>query len=212
MTEISAETGDQHFYEPSSGHGLAHDPFNAIVAPRPIGWISTRGNDGSVNLAPYSFFNAFNYHPPIIGFSSVGSKDTLRNASESRQFVWNLATRTLAEQMNTTCTPAPYGSDEFALAGLTQAASRLVDAPRVAESPVQFECRVCDIVQLRGWQGDAVDSWLVLGEVVGVHIGRVLLKDGIFQTFDAGIVMRCGGPSAYATIRPDSRFDLARPR
>ncbi len=89
-------SSDPHFYEPAQGHGLAHDPFNAIVAPRPIGWVSTRGANGSVNLAPYSFFNAFNYHPPIIGFSSVGDKHTLRNARETGVFVWNLATRELA--------------------------------------------------------------------------------------------------------------------
>ena len=202
---------EQHFYEPSRGHGLAHDPFNAIVAPRPIGWISSRGADGSVNLAPYSFFNAFNYHPPIIGFASVGAKDTLRNVQESREFVWNLSTRALAEQMNQSCASVPYGSNEFLLAGLTQAASRIVSAPRVAESPVQFECRVSDIMQLKGWRGDAVPSWLVLGEVVGVHIAHALLKEGVFDTFGAGIIMRAGGPSAYAEVMPDDRFDMERP-
>jgi flavin reductase (DIM6/NTAB) family NADH-FMN oxidoreductase RutF len=200
-----------HFYEPTAGHRLPHDPFNAIVAPRPIGWISSRGVDGSVNLAPYSFFNAFNYRPPIVGFASVGAKDTLRNARESGEFVWNLATRALAGQMNTSCAAVPYGTDEFALAGLTQAASRLIAAPRVAESPVNFECRVSDIVQLKGWQGRTVESWLVLGEVVGVHIDESLLKDGIFDTFGAGIIQRGGGPSAYAEIREESRFDMERP-
>ena len=202
---------EQHFYEPALGHGLAHDPFNAIIAPRPIGWISSKGADGSVNLAPYSFFNAFNYHPPIIGFASVGAKDTLRNVQESREFVWNLSTRALAEQMNHSCAPVPYGSNEFVLAGLTQAESRIVAAPRVAESPVQFECRVSDIVQLRGWRGDTVPSWLVLGEVVGVHIARDLLHNGVFDTFGAGIIMRAGGPSAYAEIAPHDRFDMRRP-
>ncbi len=200
-----------HFYEPAAGHRLPHDPFNAIVAPRPIGWISSRGVDGSVNLAPYSFFNAFNYRPPIVGFASVGAKDTLRNARESGEFVWNLATRALAGQMNTSCAAVPYGTNEFALAGLTQAASRLIAAPRVAESPVNFECRVSDIVQLKGWQGRTVESWLVLGEVVGVHIDESLLKDGIFDTFGAGIIQRGGGPSAYAEIREESRFDMERP-
>ena len=130
-----------HFYEPSVGHGLKHDPFNSIVAPRPIGWISSRGASGAINLAPYSFFNAFNYHPPIIGFASVGAKDTLRNAQESGEFTWNLATRALADQMNTTCTPAPYGQSEFDLAGLTQAPCRLVACPRVAESPASLSAR-----------------------------------------------------------------------
>ena len=202
---------DMHFYEPRHGHGLPHDPFNAIVGPRPIGWVSTRGRDGSLNLAPYSFFNAFNYTPPIIGFSSDGAKDSLRNCRESGEFVWNLATRALAEAMNRSCAAVPYGTDEFALAGLTPEASRLVAAPRVAESPVGFECRVCDIVQLRGHAGAAVPAWLVLGEVVAVHIRRALLPEGVFDTFAAGIVLRAGGPSAYAEIRPDSRFDLRRP-
>ena len=202
---------DMHFYEPRHGHGLPHDPFNAIVGPRPIGWVSTRGRDGSLNLAPYSFFNAFNYTPPIIGFSSNGAKDSLRNCRESGEFVWNLATRALAEAMNLSCAAVPYGTDEFALAGLTPEASRLVAAPRVAESPVGFECRVCDIVQLRGHAGGAVPAWLVLGEVVAVHIRRALLPGGVFDTFGAGIVLRAGGPSAYAEIRPDSRFDLRRP-
>ena len=202
---------EQHFYEPAQGHGLKHDPFNAIVAPRPIGWISTRGADGSVNLAPYSFFNAFNYHPPLIGFCSVTAKDSLRNAQETGEFVWNLATRALADPMNASCAPVAYGCDEFALAGLTQLASRLVSAPRVAESPVHFECKVSDIHRLRGCNGVAADAWLVLGEVVGVHIATELLQDGVFDTFGAGIIMRAGGPSAYAEVRPDSRFDLRRP-
>ncbi len=202
---------DMHYYEPSRGHGLKHDPFNAIIGPRPIGWVSTRGLDGSVNLAPYSFFNAFCYTPPIIGFASVGAKDSLRNAQETRQFVWNLATRVLAEPMNASCAAVPYGTDEFALAGLTHAPSRLVRPPRVAESPVNFECEVTDIIPLRSHTGVPAGSWLVLGEVVAVHISRALLTDGVFDTFGAGIILRAGGPSAYAQIGPESRFDMARP-
>jgi flavin reductase (DIM6/NTAB) family NADH-FMN oxidoreductase RutF len=203
---------DHHFYEPAQGHGLPHDPFNAIIGPRPIGWISSRGADGSVNLAPYSFFNGFNYHPPIIGFSSTSAKDTLRNCRETGEFVWNLTTRALAEAMNQSCADVPYGTDEFALAGLTKAASRVVAVPRVAESPVHFECKVTEIVQHKRHTGEAVQAWLVLGEVVAVHIHRSLLKDGVFDTFGAGIVLRAGGPSGYAEIGRDARFDLHRPR
>lgn len=203
---------DDHYYEPAKGHGLPHDPFNAIIAPRPIGWVSTRGADRSINLAPYSFFNGFNYTPPIIGFSSTSAKDSLRNARETGEFVWNLATRPLAEAMNATCATAPYGTDEFTLAGLTHLPSRLVDVPRVGESPVNFECKVTDIVQLKTHTGALVSGWLVMGEVVAVHIRRDLLKDGIFDTFGAGIITRAGGPTAYAEIRPDSRFDMARPK
>lgn len=201
----------KHFYEPALGHGLAHDPLNAIVGPRPIGWISSKGADGSINLAPYSFFNAFNYTPPIIGFSSIGAKDSVRNARETGEFVWNLVTRELAEKMNETCASVPYGANEFELAGLTMAGSRLVSAPRVADSAVNFECKVTDIVQLRSHNGSEVAAWLVLGEVVGVHIAQSVLKGGVFSTFESGIVLRAGGPSAYAEVRPDSRFDMKRP-
>ncbi len=203
---------DMYYYEPSSGHGLPHNPLNAIIGPRPIGWVSTRGADGSLNLAPYSFFNAFNYAPPIIGFSSDTPKHSLRNAQETGEFVWNLSTRALAEQMNATCATVPYGTDEFTLAGLTPAASRRVSPPRVAASPVHFECKVCDIINLKSHTGAATTGWLVLGEVIAVHIRRALLKDDGFDTFNAGIILRAGGPSAYAEITPASRFDMRRPK
>ncbi len=202
---------EEHFYEPAKGHGLPHDPFNAIVGPRPIGWVSTKGADGSVNLAPYSFFNAFNYTPPIIGFSSNGAKDSLRNARETGEFVWNLVTRELAAPMNESCAAVPYGTDEFALAGLTKRPARLVAPPMVAEARVAFECKVADIVQLKSHTGAPAAAWLVLGEVIGVHIDLSLLPDGVFDTFGAGIVLRAGGPTAYAEITPDSRFDMRRP-
>ena len=147
-----------HFYEPRKGHGLPHDPFNAIVGPRPIGWISTASSDGVLNLAPYSFFNAFNYTPPIVGFASIGRKDTLRNIEATGEFVWNLATRELAEAMNQSCAAVPPEVDEFSLTGLTPAASRLVTPPRVAESPVAFECRSTQILQLSGVDGTKVPT------------------------------------------------------
>jgi flavin reductase (DIM6/NTAB) family NADH-FMN oxidoreductase RutF len=205
-------SGETHFYEPKNGHGLKHDPFNAIVGPRPIGWVSTKGADGSINLAPYSFFNAFNYTPPIIGFSSNGAKHSLSNAEETGEFVWNLATAQIAEQMNASSATLPYGVNELALAQLTEAPSRLVAPPRVAESPVNFECKVIEIIQLKSHTGVPVQSWLVLGEVVAVHIDRKLLLDGIFDTFHAEIILRAGGPTAYARITPDTRFDMVRPR
>ncbi len=122
-----------HSYQPSLGHGLKHDPFNAIVGPRPIGWISTQSASGKLNLAPYSFFNAFNYVPPIIGFSSVGYKDTVRNIEETGEFVWNLATRPLAEAMNQTSAMVGPDVNEFELAGLTPLPSQVVAVPRVSE-------------------------------------------------------------------------------
>jgi flavin reductase (DIM6/NTAB) family NADH-FMN oxidoreductase RutF len=202
---------DTYYYEPANGHGLSHDPFNAIVGPRPIGWVSTMGADGSINLAPYSFFNAFNYTPPIIGFSSIEAKHSLRNVQEIGEFVWNLATRPLAEQMNATCATLPYGANEFLAASLTQAPSRLVAPPRVAESPVNFECKVTGIIQHKSHTGAPIKAWLVLGEVVAVHINKKLLSNGTFDTFNAQIILRAGGPSAYAEITPESRFDMKRP-
>ncbi|MEC5161142.1 flavin reductase (DIM6/NTAB) family NADH-FMN oxidoreductase RutF [Janthinobacterium sp. CG_23.3] len=204
-------TDDSHFYEPAKGHGLPHDPFNAIVGPRPIGWISSRAADGVLNLAPYSFFNAFNYTPPIVGFCSLGRKDSLRNVEQSGEFVWNLATRPLAEAMNLSSAPAPADVDEFALAGLTPAASRIVQAPRVAHSPVSFECRCSQIVRLKDAAGAELGAWLVLGEVVGVHIDRALLRDGVYDTANAGHILRGGGPADYFEVLPESLFRMTRP-
>ncbi len=205
-------TDSIHFYEPRAGHGLPHDPFNAIVGPRPIGWISSRDSAGILNLAPYSFFNAFNYTPPIVGFASIGHKDTVRNVEQTGEFVWNLATRTLADAMNQSCAAVPPEVDEFALAGLTPVASRLVSVPRVAESPVAFECKVTQIVQLQGVDGAKVPTWLVLGEVVGVHIAQASLKDGVYDTAAAGHILRGGGPADYFEITPAQLFRMHRPR
>lgn len=198
-----------HFYQPAQGHGLPHDPFNSIVGPRPIGWISTRSAEGRFNLAPYSFFNAFNYTPPIIGFASIGEKDTLRNILATGEFVWNLVTRPLAEAMNASCAAVGPEVDEFALAGLAPAASRCVAPPRVAASPVSFECRRTQVLQLQGADGRAVPTWLVLGEVVGVHIARHLLVNGIYQTAAAEPVLRGGGPADYFAL--GERFLMRRP-
>jgi flavin reductase (DIM6/NTAB) family NADH-FMN oxidoreductase RutF len=202
---------DIHFYEPSRGHRLPHDPLNAIVGPRPIGWISTRDAGGRRNLAPYSFFNAFNYRPPILVFSSIGWKDTVRNVGQTREFVWNLATRALAEAMNMTSATVPAEVDEFELSGLTAAPCRIVSAPRVAESPVSMECRVLDIIELKDLDGRPVQSWLVLGQVVGVHIARAMLRDGIYDTAAAHPILRAGGPGNYAEITPDIMFEMLRP-
>ena len=200
-----------HSYEPRKGHGLPHDPFNAIVGPRPIGWISTRSAQGALNLAPYSFFNAFNYVPPIVGFASIGAKDTLRNIEATGEFVWNLATHDLADAMNQSCAAVPPEVSEFELAGLTPLASEKVRPPRVAESPVTFECRSTQIVQLQGIDGEKVPTWLVLGEVVAVHIAKALLKDGVYDTAGAGHILRGGGPADYFTVGPEQLFRMHRP-
>ena len=201
-----------HFYEPRKGHGLPHDPFNAIVGPRPIGWISSRNAAGALNLAPYSFFNGFNYIPPIVGFSSIGHKDTVRNIEQTGEFGWNLATRPLAEQMNQTCAAVPPEVSEFELAGLTPVASRVISVPRVAESPVSFECKCTQIVQLQAADGEKISSWLVLGEVVAVHIAQSSLRDGVYDTAAAGHILRGGGPADYFTVGPEQLFRMYRPR
>lgn len=198
-------------YQPAEGHGLPHDPLNAIIGPRPIGWIASTDSLGRNNLAPYSFFNCFNYRPPIIGFASSGWKDSVRNIVDSKEFVWNLATRSLAEQMNETSASLPHGEDEFSRTGLTPLASQRVAAPRVAESPVHFECRLSQCIQLTTANGSALDTWLVLGEVVAIHIDESLLENGIYQTAKAQPVLRAGGPTAYYTIDESQRFDLVRP-
>lgn len=200
-----------HFYEPSRGHGLPHDPFNAIIGPRPIGWISTHDGAGQFNLAPYSFFNAFAYKPPVIGFSSSGRKDTLRNAERTGEFVWNLATMALAAQMNASSATVAPDVSEFDLADLTAAGSVKVSAPRVAESPVAFECRVTQILQLTDQQQAPMPNWMVFGEVVGVHIARHLLVDGVYDTAAAHPILRAGGRDAYVEITPASVFKMSRP-
>lgn len=202
---------DFHFYEPAAGHGLPHDPFNALVAPRPIGWISSIAADGTYNLAPYSFFNAFNYTPPIVGFASVGYKDSVANIEATGEFGWNLATRDLAEPMNASCAPVEASVDEFELAGLTPAASRVIGAPRVAEAPVSFECRVSQVLRLTGADGSQTDTWMVFGEVVGVYIAKHLLVDGIYDTAAAHPILRAGGPADYFEISADQRFQMHRP-
>ena len=198
-------------YQPSLGHGLPHDPFNAIVGPRPIGWISSKSAAGTLNLAPYSFFNAFNYIPPIIGFSSVGHKDTLRNIEETGEFVWNLVTRDLLEQMNQTCAPLPPDQSEFSFAGLTPLSSDLISVPRVLESPVTFECKKTSISQLFSKEGEKINSWLVLGEVVMIHIAKDLLENGTYKTENAGHILRGGGPADYFSIGPEQLIKLSRP-
>jgi flavin reductase (DIM6/NTAB) family NADH-FMN oxidoreductase RutF len=202
---------DWHFYEPANGHGLPHDPLNAIVAPRPIGWISTVSPAGVRNLAPYSFFNVLNYRPPLIGFSSMGRKDSLTNAEATGEFVWNLATAALAVPMNASSATLPPEVDEFDHAGLAALPSRLVRPDRVADSPVTFECRVTQIVQLQTKEQRALDQWLVIGEAVGIHIHKSMLHDGVYQTARAEPILRGGGPADYFQIREDALFKIGRP-
>lgn len=203
---------DVHFYQPSQGHGLPHDPLNAIIAPRPIGWISSRSQAGVLNLAPYSFFNGFNYRPPIIGFASVGYKDSVRNIEETGEFCWNLATHELAGPMNQSCATVNPDVDEFKLSGLTPEPARIIEAPRVRETPVSFECRLSQILRLTGADGTETNTWVVFGEVVGVHIDKRLLKEGIYQTAAADPILRGGGLADYFRISESGKFQMHRPK
>ena len=199
-----------HTYRPAEGHGLAHNPFNAIVGPRPIGWIGTLAADGRRNLAPYSFFNAFNYTPPLVGFSSTAWKHTAQNCADTGEFTWNLVSRDLLVPMNETATLSDV--DEFVRAGLTPEASEVIAAPRVGEARVTFECRVTQQIELTDVAGRPSGAVLTVGEVVMVHIDDDLLVDGIFDTVRAEPLLRGGGPTAYFGIAEGSRLDLARPR
>lgn len=167
------------FYETeTNAHGLKHDPFKAIVAPRPIGWIGTKGRDGSINLSPYSFFNIVSDNPKIVMFSSSGRKDSLRNAEESGVFTASLASRDLAEQVNASSATVPYGTDEFLLAGLSSRLGNLVDAPYVAEAHAALECRVTEIIQPKTVQGERAASFMVFGQVVGIHLSDAVIREG----------------------------------
>ena len=187
---------------------LPRDPFKAIVAPRPIGWISTRSTDGLINLAPYSFFNAFGSAPPIIGFSSEGAKDSAAFARDSGEFVANLATMDLFRQVSETSAPLPRGQSEFIHSGLTMAPCRLVTAPRVAESHAALECKVIEIVALRDRRGEPVGNYLVLGEVLAFHIDDRFIHDGVFDAAAARSLARCGYQD-YAVV--DRLYTLTRP-
>lgn len=201
-----------HSYEPRKGHRLAHDPIASIVGPRPIGWISTQSEGGQLNLAPYSFFNLFNYKPPIVAFSSVGYKDTIRNVQATREFVVNLATRALAEQINLSSAAVATEVSEFALTGLSPVASLIVAAPRVGESPVSLECKMLQVQQLAGLDGELLETWMVTGEVVAVHIDTALLVEGSYDTTKAHPILRGGGPADYFEITQQSLFKLYRPK
>jgi flavin reductase (DIM6/NTAB) family NADH-FMN oxidoreductase RutF len=189
-------------------HGLPHDPFKAIVAPRPIGWITSMSRNGEINLAPYSYFNAVSTRPPIVCFSSEGRKDSLAFVDETREFVCNLATFDLRFAMNETSAPFPRGVDEMREAGLTPAPSRLVKPPRVAEAPCAMECRVLRILTLDDLDGQPLDRHVVFGQVVGIHIDDRFIKGGLLDTAAMRPIARCGY-NDYAVV--DAVFSIVRP-
>ncbi|ODT88324.1 flavin reductase family protein [Phenylobacterium sp. SCN 70-31] len=192
---------DIYFYDPAQGHGLKHNPLTAIVAPRPIGWISTADDDGTPNLAPYSFFNVLSVTPPILAFANAKLSDSLINVQKNGEFVFNLSTESMAAEMNDSSVEEPYGVDEMARVGLTAAPSRMVKPPRVGGVPAAMECKLLQIIHLHDLDGKATSTHVVIGQVVGVHIDRAFLNDGVFDTVAARPLARCGYRSHYAVVR-----------
>ena len=198
------------FYEPHARDRnlLPHDPFKALIAPRPVGWISTMSPEGEVNLAPYSFFNAFSGAPPLVGFCSEGFKDSAAFAEASGEFVWNMANWDLRMEMNATSAPLPRGASEFIHAGLETAPCYLVKAPRVKASPAALECKVTQIVQLQDMDGAQTDRYLVMGQVIGVHLDEACLRDGVMDITLMKPIARCGYQD-YSVV--DKVFSVRRP-
>ena len=190
-------------------HGLVRDPFKSIVAPRPVGWISTVSADGIVNLAPYSYFNAVSEDPHFLMFASGGIKDSVRNIMQTGEFVCSLATFDLRHAVNVSSAAMPYGVDEFPIAGLTAAPSKFVKPPRVRESPAALECRHHQTVVLpSGNKG--TNYHVVIGEVIGIHLDEAFVNNGRLSTGDLMPIARLGGPE-YGVIRPEAVFALGRP-
>ncbi|EKX57776.1 Nitrilotriacetate monooxygenase component B [Rhodobacter sp. AKP1] len=190
------------FYRPEDGHGLPHNPFNAIVSPRPIGWISSRGPEGD-NLAPYSFFNAVAYVPPQVMFASTGAKDSLAALRASGVFCVNIVEEAALARMNVTSAAFPRGTDEFLAAEVPKEECRTIPCPRVADAPASLECRVTQVVELLGR-----DNFLILGEVTGVHLRDDCLRDGRFDVTTFRPMARLGYRD-YAVVR--EVIELSRP-
>lgn len=199
------------FYDAlKNDHGLAYDPVKALVAPRPIGWVSTVSKDGVLNLAPYSFFNMVAEKPAYVFFSSSGSKDSWRNAEDTGEFVFSLATYDLKDKMNTTSALVAPDVDEFKLAGLTTAPSHFVRPPRVAESPAALECTYWKTVELPSHGGKGKKHAIVFGLVVGIHIEDRAIKDGMVDTGSLGLIARLGYHD-YGVLRPEDVFTMGKP-
>lgn len=197
------------FYEPDKrNHGLRGDPFKAIVAPRPIGWITSVDAKGNVNLAPYSFFNGIGSRPALVMFSSEGHKDSVNNIAETGEFVCNLATWDLREQMNATSAPFEHGVNEMERAGLAPAPSKLVKPPRVKASPCALECKLIQIVSIEDAHGIPADCQVVIGHVLGVHVDDRFIVDGRLDTAALKPIARCGYDQ-YAVV--ESLFAMTRP-
>jgi flavin reductase (DIM6/NTAB) family NADH-FMN oxidoreductase RutF len=198
------------FYRPEDGHGLPHNPFNALIAPRPIAWISTQNAAGAPNLAPYSFFNGVAYTPPQVMFASTGAKpdqentkDTLANIRETGVFCINLVEYSMRDAMNTTTEGFDKNTDEFAAAGLMPTACTTIPCPRLVGAPASLECQMTQIVEL---EGDA--NFLTVGRVTGIHMRDDCIIDGKFDVAAIRLLSRLGYRD-YSTV--ESVFTLARP-
>ena len=197
------------FYDAvKNDHGLRHDPFKAIVAPRPIGWITSMSAKGEINLAPYSYFNGVSNRPNIVMFSSEGRKDSVAFIEETGEFVCSLATWDQRDEMNATSAPLARGVNEMERAGLKAAPSRLVKPPRVAGSPCALECKLLKIVGLDDIDGKRTDRYVVFGQVVGVHIDDRFIVDGLLDTAAMKPIARCGYDQ-YAVV--EAVFSMRRP-
>lgn len=197
------------FYDTAANrHGLPHDPFKAIVSPRPIGWIGTRAADGSLNVAPYSFFNAISDRPKLVMFSSSGYKDSVRNIEATGEFTASFASRNLSEAVNKTSIAAPHGESEFQIAGLTPVDGTLVKAPFVGEAYAALECRMTEMFQPKGLDGEPSDNYVVIGQVVGIHIRDEAIRDGRFDMATVrplarlGYMDYCDGGDVFQMVRP----------
>ncbi|MEP9348784.1 flavin reductase family protein [Xanthobacter sp. KR7-225] len=181
------------FYEPAKNdHGLPHSPLKAIVAPRPIGWISSLSREGVANLAPYSFFNMIADDPALVMFSSTSRKHSVANIEATGEFVCSLAVAGLIDEVNVSSAAVPHDVSEFDLAGLAKAPSRLVKPPRVAAAPAALECVYVDTIQLKGRDGRPADQYMVIGEVIGVYMDDAAIVDGRFDAARAQSLARCG--------------------
>lgn len=200
-----------HYDASGRNHGLKFDPFKALIVPRPIGWVGTVDRQGVANLAPYSFFMAVSDRPPVVMFSSAGSKDSLRNVEQTGEFTCSLATYDLRDQMNMSSAAVAPGVDEFGLAGLTAAPSRFVKPPRVAQSPAAFECRHWKTIECPAPADGKTDAYvMVFGMVVGIYIDDAFIKDGIVDTPSMKPLARLGYMD-YSVLSPETVFSLNRP-
>ena len=203
------------FYEPKKGYPLSHNPFNALVFPRPIGWISSLSKKGIANLAPYSFFNAIAYVPPQVMFAVTayhslgGFKDSVANILTTKEFVVNLATEKLKQQVVQSSIEAPNEIDEFKLLKLKKRKSKIVKPPSVAKSPVNLECRLLKKIDLKTTSKNKDQNKMIIGEVVGIYIDNKFIKDGKVNSLAMRAISRMGY-TEYCGV--DSKFLMKRPQ